>query len=606
MHGTQACHILPAHESHWFHQPNNVHHCKANTPSIGTFDPIQSAEADRILPISSDPNAYCPQEQVEQKSPQEEQDPRNRPLWMADHSPTFPQLLLARSVGRTPRLKYLISYYIEVIAPVIVAFDSSTNPFRTHILRLAEESESLQEAIATLSTSNLKQRRQAKTIATGRTLPSRMSSLALRALTENTSEDHRDLPTLEELAREEQLHRGRAVRALNADLADPHRRLSDSVLATLLVLCLFHICDTGVARFQTQFAGVKKILAIRMRAGTADTDMKWFVRLFTWLDTLTASTNDREAQFGGTCLDITALSDEKWCLENLTGCDSSLFKLVAQLGRLNLLSQNQVVGTPLASDLQASTTALPPSMLELTHVVGLPASRPTDAYRIPKSMPLLASDQSRQCLPSAFWTEWFSLRQKLETWRISTWGNESVFPSQHDAPRVTSHAYTWPPSSPNSQHHIAPQNLSDVYNISESFRHSAILYCERLAHPDLSPSHPRIQSIVETVIRHMSAVQSDVFLLWPLFITGSECVLEEHRQMIRSRCTDICKDSGFFNNLSCLQLLENIWATSSIGPRNGTVEAAAGSTPLHTSGEGVFRWSRVMQTKRADGEYIVV
>lgn len=487
---------------------------------------------------------------------------------------------------------------------MIIAFDSPTNPFRTHILRLAEESESLQEAIATLSTNNLKQRRQARTIATGRTLPSRMSSLALRALTEKSFEDKREIPMVEELAREEQYHRGMAVRALNAELADPHRRLSDSVLATLLVLCLFHICDTGVAQFRTLFAGVKKLLAIRMRAGIVANDMKWFIRLFTWLDTLTASTNNREVQLGGTCVDITARSGEEWCLENLTGCDSSLFKLVAQLGRLNLLNQNQAVGAPVAPDLLVSTTALPPSMQKPTYVVGLPG--PINVHELPESISFLASDQSRKRPSSAFWTEWFSLRQKLEAWRISAWGNEPVIPSQYATSQLSSHAYMSPPSSPHSRDLIAPQNLSDVYNISESFRHSAILYCERLAYPDLPTNHPRIQSIVHTVIRHISAVQSDVFLLWPLFITGSECVLEEHRQMIRTRCMDICKDSGFFNNLSCLELLEKIWAMNSNGSRDGTMEATADGTPLHASGEYVFRWSRVMQTKRADGEYIVV
>jgi hypothetical protein len=41
------------------------------------------------------------------------------------------------SIGKTPRMKYLINYYAEVISPVIVAFDSPSNPYRTHILQLA-------------------------------------------------------------------------------------------------------------------------------------------------------------------------------------------------------------------------------------------------------------------------------------------------------------------------------------------------------------------------------------------------------------------------------------------------------------------------------------
>lgn len=128
-------------------------------------------------------------------------------------------------------------------------------------------------------------------------------------------------------------------------------------------------------------------------------------------------------------------------------------------------------------------------------------------------------------------------------------------------------------------------------------------------------------------LRHISEVQSDVFLLWPLFITGSECVLEEHRAMIRRRCTDISKDSGFFNNLSCLELLEKIWGenqgTGAINrtpdsngmyhdqvPENAAAAFANNGVPLNNIQPGVrehgFRWDRVMQSKRADGEYMMV
>ncbi|RJE22858.1 hypothetical protein PHISCL_04803 [Aspergillus sclerotialis] len=596
----------------------------SETPQVPSkanqFQPIHARQTQELKAAQADEKNHI--ETMEEPYPY-------NPMWVASHSPSFSQLLLARSVGHTPRLKYLISYYMEVIAPVIVAFDSPTSPFRTQILMLAEESESLQEAIATLSTNNLRQRRQARTIATGRTLPSRMSSLALRALTENTFEDQQDLPIVQGLTREEHYHRGMAVRALNAELADPHRRLSDSVLATLFMLCLFHISDTGIAQFKTQFAGVKKLLAIRMRnLGTVADNMKWFVRLFTWLDTLTATTNDREIQLGSACLDITSLSGEEWSLENLTGCDSSLFKLVAQLGRLNLLSQNQVVKAPTPPDLVAATPTLPAPMLNPIYGAGLPAPNQINSYELPLPSQPLASHQSRQSPSPAFWSEWFSLRQKLEAWRPGPCIDDPAFSSsQHVTPQITPQAYMSPPSSPNSQYLVAPENIADVFNISEAFRHSAILYCERLAYPGLPSSHPRIQNIVQMVMRHVSAVQSDVFLLWPLFIAGSECVLEEHRREIRNRCTDISKDSGFFNNLSCLELLEEIWATNldetgdgnqgSYGvphgqPLGDAMSAFTGSNAqldsaqLRAPGEHVFRWSRVMQAKRVDGEYIVV
>lgn len=550
-------------------------------------------------------------------------------LWTAGNSPSFSQLLLARSVGRTPRLRYLISYYVEVIAPVIVAFDGPTNPFRTQVLRLAQESESLQEAIATLSTNNMKQRREAKSMATGRTLPSRMSSLAQRALTEDTIEDHHDVYMLEGLSREEQYHRGMAVQALNAQLGDPHRRLSDSVLATLLILCLFHICDTGVAQFKTQFAGIKKLLAIRMRnAGTVTDGLKWYIRLFTWLDTLTATTNDREVELGGTCLDIATVQHEEWGLENLTGCDSKLFKMVAQLGRLNLLSRNQVVRAPTPPDRLSATMTLPASMFQSsfnsTYDVHLPGSEPNSINGFPLPAPGM-SLQADQGFSPAFWTEWHSLHQKLESWHISR-PNDEAIPSI--ASQSVNLSYLSPPSSPSSQCHISPENLPDVLNISESFRHAAILYCERLAYPSVPSNHPRIQSMVQAAMRHISAVQSDVFLLWPLFITGSECISEEHRTIIRRRCTDISKDSGFSNNLSCLDLLEKVWQQNAdTGGGSAALDGAAGvygmlDNPIlgnmvpvtgvqmnditGAPGERGFRWNRVMQAKRADGEYMVV
>ncbi|GAB1196867.1 hypothetical protein APSETT444_006145 [Aspergillus pseudonomiae] len=452
------------------------------------------------------------------------------------HSPSLSQLLLARSVGRTPRLRYLISYYAEVIAPMIVAFDGPANPFRTYVLRLAQESLSLQEAIATLSTCNIRQRHERRMRPTERSLPARLSSLAHRVLTDEAFRDEYGVSRPEGFAREEQYHRGMAVKALNMELADPRERLSDSVLATLLVLCLFHMCDTGVAQFKTQFAGVTKLLAIRMRSSPQmSEELKWFVRVFTWFDTMTATTNDRETQLRGACLDIAAVSDE-----------------------------------------------------------------------------------------------WYSLRQKLESWRLPRQD------SRHfgGVPASTTNAYISPPSSPSSQAVVAPQNREDVFHISESFRHSAILYTERLAYPDLPSNHPRIQLLVNYAMHHISLVKSDVYLLWPLFITGAECVVERHRTFIRERCKDLSKDSGFLNNLSCLELLEKIWAEiptaadvgdhtdrasrgTYAGASEDVVSAFDDNLPSYSETSSFpilasvarphgFRWHRVMQAKRTEGEYMVV
>ncbi|KAL4761218.1 transcription factor domain-containing protein [Aspergillus foveolatus] len=532
-----------------------------------------------------------------------------------NHAPSFSQLLLARSVGRTPRLRYLISYYAEVIAPVIVAFDSPTNPFRTSILRMAQDSTSLQEAIATLSTSNLRQRRDRGIFSTCRTESARMSSLAHQALTDRSLLESFDPSIPEGFALEETYHRGMAIKELNKELADPQRRLSDSVLATLLILCLFHVCDTGVGQFKTQFAGVTKLLAIRLRASPYVSDeLKWFIRMFTWYDTMTATTNDRESQLHSRYVDLTASSDGEWGLENLAGCDARLFKIISHLGRLNLLSQSQEHTGP-SPHVFVPTSIPPPSMTSHTPDLlfsGLPTQ--IDPYLFPLPTPPRHGDQTKQPSSPSFWAEWFSIKQQLEAWRFP---QERLNPGPAESAR-SMHAYISPPSSPVYESGVAPQNIEDVFHISESFRHSALLYSERLAYPDLPSSHPRIQQIVQRSMAHILAVKSDVYLLWPLFITGSECVFEEHRIIIEERCKDISKDSGFYNNLSCLELLQKIWAENSSVDAHETGygglpacqfdwSASDGVMPSNSlcKGQG-FRWQQAMQAKRAEGEYMVV
>ncbi|KAJ6102737.1 hypothetical protein N7486_005164 [Penicillium sp. IBT 16267x] len=585
------------------------------------FSP-EASFASPIWPVARNwaPQVTTPTEDADEEY--ERTNPEHSILWDAGHSPSYSQLLLARSIGRTPRLRYLISYFTEVIAPMIVAFDSPTNPFKTHVLRLAQESESLQEAIATLSTSNLRQRRERNHLSTERTLPARMSSMAHRALTDEAFQDRYGISVPEGYAREENHHRAMAVKALNADLADPHRRLSDSVLATLLVLCLFHGCDTGVAEFRSQFAGVTRLLAIRMRhAPVLTDDLKWFIRMFSWFDTLTATTNDRDVQLRGRCLDISSISDGEWGLENLAGCDGRLFKLISQLGRLNLLSQEQQpTESTQPADVSVPTTSLPPAMLfpGWNSVTG--ATRPGffagPDYPFSMPTPPQSSGQARRPSSPAFWTEWYSLRQRLESWRFDPPSSTSM-PSPPPTAATTIPSWNSPNfipdpslSIPSVTYHVAPENLQDVYQISECFRHAALLYCERLAEPSLPSQHPRIQHLVHLAMHCLRAVQSDVYLLWPLFIVGSECVQEDHRAAIRHRCKDISKDSGFVNNLSCLELLEKIWSEHSEDSSYPLYPSELGPPPpLDGSSRSitsqVFRWSRVMQAKRGGGEYMV-
>ena len=521
-----------------------------------------------------------------------------------DRSPLLSRSLPSLHIGNTPKLQFLIDYYDKVISPVIVAFDGPTNPYRSHILSLAVESETLQHAIAALSASNLRMRRSQNPSSFNRSIQGngqsshdqsvRRSSFAHSLM--DTGIDQLPQTPASEPSAEELYHKSVAVKGLNEQLADPKRRQDDSILASLLILCLYHICDTGVARFRTQFAGVKKILALR--GGTKGCNSKasnWLTIMFTWFEAMTATTNERESQLSGDDLDFSQFNSNEWVLENLAGCDGRLFQTIAKLGRLNLLSQNKPVASP--------SPRSPPNTATIPHPP-LPSLSSSDYYSMsharfdgngwselpsPTSQPLDSSTETR----AQFWKEWTSIRQRLHEWQLS----DSVHPNRTEP-------------STNSQ-----ADRRDLFHISESFRYSALLYTERLAYPHLPSAHPNFQTLVTQALYHIANVESDVFLLWPLFITGTECVSEQGRYLIRERCLDIQKDSGFFNNISGLELLEKVWrdddaaddggGKASEGMRHisGGTTSLTGMAAEDFEGGG-FRWRRAME--RVDGEYIVV
>jgi len=566
----------------------------------------------------------------------------------------FQRFVQHQGVGSTPELRYLINYYLEVLTPVIIAFDGPKNPYRYHILRLASQSEGLQHAIAALSASNLRMRREHNTVADTRRLLSSSTNCDHDASVRRSSEAHNRLndevsempdftqpgmPTKREL-----YHKGESVRALNAHLADPARRSDDTILAILLMICLYHMCETGVARFRTQFAGVKKILAMRGQPGTLvqSKDTSWCITMFKWFDAMTATVNDREGQFhddpnSNPFAEFDA-EPEEWGLENLAGCDSRLFKIVSKLGRLNVLSQGKPVSSTGASNHSSAFPTDAPTGIPLP---GAPAPYLRPDLRVDTAgwATLLPSDPSTRPDPRAqFWTEWTLIRQELQAWSFS--------PDTLPTPMRTA-AYTSvhtlqksPTSDPNSNafgsvdlQTISDPSILDVRNISESFRYAALLYTSRLAYPSLPSAAAEFQSIVHTALSYLALVKSDVCLLWPLFIVGTECVIDDQRRMIRGRCLDIQKDSGFFNNIKCLELLEVIWKRAETegfaggqmdgggggqSPYGGLgvkrereddgVGAGLGGVGGGVSGDGVqgeaFKWRRHMQS--ADGETMVI
>jgi hypothetical protein len=121
-------------------------------------------------------------------------------------------------------------------------------------------------------------------------------------------------------------------------------------------------------------------------------------------------------------------------------------------------------------------------------------------------------------------------------------------------------------------------------------------------------------------MHYIAAVRSDVYLLWPLFVTGSECVYAEHRAAIRDRCRDIQKDSGFYNNISCLELLEKIWARNPVVqsqdhviynnfsgmPGNPVSNVRTQVPDKATRHDQGFKWQSIVDEEGLDGEYIVI
>ncbi|KAI1934822.1 hypothetical protein LOZ66_005679 [Ophidiomyces ophidiicola] len=535
------------------------------------------------------------------------------------YAPLVHQPPLSQIVGQTPRMRYLIGYYMEVIAPVIVAFDTPTSPFRLYMLELAKTSDTLQLAIAALSLSNLRQRRKNWALSTGKTLPSRRSCQAHCRLTDTAVADVYELPSPDEQMREEILYKGTVVKSINAQLADPIGRRSDALLATLLILSIIHMCDTGFASFKSQFAGVRKLFALRKASRTAGSDvMKWFMRIFTWFDTMTAAVNDRDSELSAECLDVVTETGDEWSLENLSGCDSRLFRVVAQLSRLNQLSQMKPVEASDFVDRPIASATPPPQLLHYPPLAG-----PSDPRGHLLSFPVQAYFPGYESADprTEFWLEWRALKVRLETWRLGV-SDPAVLAAMTTGPLTPSSATGAAACpSPLVEHvasslspfaRVAPANLSDIANISESFRYAGLLYLERLAHPQLPSSHLRIQSLVYAALHYLAAVQSDVFLLWPLFITGAECVLEADRNLIRERCGDIQKDSGFVNNLSCLQLLEKIWARESpaavvaVGGVKLEEQLAAPPPPRAPLGGEGFKWRAIIDSERLIHEYIVV
>ncbi|KAK7533762.1 fungal-specific transcription factor domain-containing protein [Phyllosticta citribraziliensis] len=488
----------------------------------------------------------------------------------------------------SPRMQVLMDYYDRMICPALVAYDGPSNPYRVHVVGLAMESQALRNAIAALAVNNIRMRQnsEAKFIALSK---SRWSDHSLEWTQQRfSSEEIREMHG--EPSEEERYYKATSIQLLNQQLADPRSAQEDSVLATLLVLCLFHVSDSGFSKFRTQLEGVKRLLSLREQRTSFTA---WIEMFFTWFDVMTSTVNDRETQVRDDLLDAIAESSSLGALEHLVGCDGRLFKIIARLGRLNLLSQNRPVSprfnTPSDNASQFDGNGWSTPLGHHHHM----ASNPLD----------LPHDQRHE-----FWAEWRDIRQHLQQWELD--------PS---APSAALCSATLPPLSTTSPHH------HDLLHLSESFRYAALLYIERLAHPALGSGALHFQNLVAQALFHVSHMspRSPVqkFLLWPLFITGTECVDAGHRAMVRAECVAVMRRSGFWNNLRGLEVLERVWSRedggSDGGGGGGGGAAAAGRRAFATGivpcklepaddvhSQQAFRWRRAME--RTDGEYMLV
>ncbi|PSS18813.1 hypothetical protein M430DRAFT_244204 [Amorphotheca resinae ATCC 22711] len=459
-----------------------------------------------------------------------------------------------------PRVSFFLDYYEKIICPSVVVIDSPSNPYREHILSLASTSQSLQHAICALAACNLRMKRKQSLgqdhwrqqplepefplhINGGPSRPTCVRRTS-HPVTPQASDSN------DSSLQEEYQHRSLAVSLLNQQLSDPSKARHDCVLATLFILCHYRMCESGIAQFRTQFAGVKKILGMR-ESGIETGNWGWMESLFTYFDGIAASINDRELQLRGSFLEMIANPpNPNHALENLAGCDAILFKTIAKLGRLNLLSQNRPVLAPNPSSPLQNRRPAPPEPQP-----GLAGQALADFYNLHAHnfdgngfastldddafFPLLTSG-SPDDLRSTFWTEWKSARLALQEWEF-------------DPTRLVSSL----PSTP------SPTQLRDFGYISEAFRYSALLYTERLACPNLPSSHLNFQNLVSQVLFYVTSLEPgsgcEKFLLWPLFISGSECVNELQQSIVRSKCREIMRQSGYLNNLAGLEVLEKLW-----------------------------------------------
>ncbi|KAK0615995.1 fungal-specific transcription factor domain-containing protein [Bombardia bombarda] len=560
------------------------------TPDMDTYSTSAQSHAPFWAPSNTD------EESVSHSVPD-----HNNTHWSSFPSqPPSPSLRVGPDLIN--KMPFFMDYYEKTMCPGMVFIDSPGNPFREHILQLAATSRSLQHAICALASCNLRMKRRLS-LGHGRDIgEKRLDISPIDSMSDQQPED--------QSLSEEYQHRNLAVHLLNEQLNDSDKSTHDSGLATILMLCHYRMAESGIAKFHTQFAGVKKILGMRrLSPFPPSRESAWMEAVFTYFDAISASINDREAQlnthFYGVTPDAQLLPPGA---ENLVGCDRELFRTISKLGRLNLLSQHRPVQNLLANTAHTraggssrASSPLANSFKASSHMGnehqlfggvrfdgnGFGTTLDDDDMMGPTS-PLhspTAYDDHR----STFWREWKDARIALQSWEF-------------DASRVV--ASLLPASS-------APPptgaQVRDLGSLSEAFRYAALLYTERLASPNVPSAHANFRNLVSQVVYYATSLESgssaEKFLLWPLFVAGSECVNELQQNIVRSKCRDIMARSGYMNNLAALDVLERLWA----GDWKEDANAAANGSKMRSSmlRGGPFNWTKCITGPGVEVEWIM-
>jgi len=520
------------------------------------------------------------------------------PHWPSSFAPHNTPQILPVSAELIAKMPFFMDYYENTMCPSMVFIDGPNNPFREHILQLAASSRSLQHAICALAACNLRMKRKLSLGQHGREIGEKR--LDLDSMSDAQPED--------QSLSEEYQHRNLAVHLLNEQLNDNDKSRHDSVLATILLLCHYRMAESGVAKFQTQFAGVKKILGLRrMSLFPPSRDSSWMEALFTYFDALAASINDREAQlstsFYGVMPDAQLLPPGS---ENLVGCDRELFKTIIKLGRLNLLSQHRPVQSlmsptlprvmpsrtdsplhsPLGHTYKPNRTPHAHQMSADTHYFAPQHTSRYDGNGFSTSLneeDVLSQTGLHSPAPyddhrSTFWREWKDARIALQSWEFdsqravngllpaSSSGSSAVLSpgaGLHSPTGGIGHGRHQSSSAPPAMT-VTSSQVRDLGSLSEAFRYAALLYTERLASPNVPSAHSNFRNLVSQVVYYATSLEAgsnaEKFLLWPLFVAGSECVNELQQNIVRSKCREIMARSGYMNNLAALDVLERLWA----------------------------------------------